>query len=727
MKKIVHIFVLFLLIAGQVFGQNKSTKKADKYYENLAYSEAAKLYENLVAKDSSVHVLQRLGNCYYFNSSMEGAVKWYEKLFSDNNKDSIAPEYLFRYGQALRGVGNYQESDRWIKEFSEKQKEDARGSNFASSTLNLEDLQPKDPKFTLENMQSVNTEQSDYGAIPYQGGILFASTKPQSNFVKRRHTWNNRGFMDFYTMSINDSIEVGKQPLEVLNSRYHESSASFSPDGKTMYFTRNNTEGKKRRKDKKGITNLKIFKAEWIDDQWQNIMELPFNSDEYSIGHPAVSPDGKRLYFVSDMPGSVGQTDIFFVDIKADNTFGPIQTMSNKINTEGREMFPFVTDSALYFSSDGHFGLGGLDVFTSPIEAGDFQSPINMKAPVNSKSDDFAFYIDKESMTGYLSSNREGGVGDDDIYSFTYELEDVIIVKEEPCKQEISGIVVDKKFGVPLRNVKIELIKTADNSLVSELITGVSGKFSYLLPCNEQYVVKASKEYYKPDSNTFKTTEAMSLELDLDFDLGIVDDFVYNDRDELMIRIDPIFFDYNKADIRPDAAKELDDIVQTMTRYPKLIVESTSHTDARGKSRYNEILSDKRAKSTVRYIVSKGIDEDRISGNGYGETKLTNGCVDNDTHSNRVKCTKEEHQANRRSEFLITNVKALGIATKVVQQTNTEVIKPKDNTSSETHTVKSGETLYSIAQKYGLSVEQLKKLNNLSGNEIRVGQVLKIK
>lgn len=393
MKKRYHIFVLFLLITGQVFGQNSKTKKADTYYQDLAYSEAAKLYENLVVKDSSAHVLQRLGNCYYFNSSMEGAVKWYEELFAKNNKDSIAPEYLFRYGQALRGIGNYTESDRWIKEFSEKQKEDARGLNFTKSKLSLEDLQPKYPLFVLENMKSINTERSDFGAFPYQGGIVFASAKPQSNLVKRRHTWNNKGFMDLYTINSNDSLETVKSPLKELNSKYHESSVSFSPDGKIIYFTRNNTDGKKRKKDKKGITNLKIFKAEWIDEQWQNIVELPFNSDDYSVGHPSVSPDGKRLYFVSDMSGSVGQTDIFFVTINDNNTYGPIQTLGFKVNTEGREMFPFVTEDALYFSSDGHFGLGGLDVFKSQLKDGEFQSPVNLKAPVNSQSDDFALSL----------------------------------------------------------------------------------------------------------------------------------------------------------------------------------------------------------------------------------------------------------------------------------------------------------------------------------------------
>jgi LysM repeat protein len=194
-----------------------------------------------------------------------------------------------------------------------------------------------------------------------------------------------------------------------------------------------------------------------------------------------------------------------------------------------------------------------------------------------------------------------------------------------------------------------------------------------------------------------------------------------------MIRINPIFFDYNKSEIRTDAALELDRIVSIMNRFPRLIIESTSHTDARGKSRYNGSLSDRRAKSTERYIISKGIAENRITGKGYGESKLTNGCVDNDAHTNRTKCSKEEHQANRRSEFLITNISDLGIAVKLVKEVEIIEKKKEVKVDKNVHVVKSGETLYSIATRYGISVNTLKKLNNLTDNNITIGQTLKLK
>lgn len=719
MKRVLFTFICLFCVTAITFGQGDATKKADKYFENLSYIRAAEAYESLLKKDTTVHILRRLGDCYYFNSKMEEASQWYGVLFSNFDTDSIPPEYLFKYGQALRGVGNYEASDKWIESFSEKQKNDARGQNFTETEVTLKDLKPAIKVFELTNVSSVNTEGSDFGATFYNDGIIFASTKPQSRLIKRKHTWNNKEFLDLYFFNLKDSIASEKTELDALNSIYHESSVSFSPDGKTIYFTRNNSENRKLKKGADGISHLKLFKAEWIDDEWQNITELPFNNENYSVGHPAVSSDGKRLYFVSDMPGSIGQTDIFYVRINDDNSFGPIETLGLTINTEGREMFPFVENDQLYFASDGHFGLGGLDVFVSQQSDGVFQKPINLKAPINSKSDDFAFVFNANLLKGFVSSNREGGMGSDDIYAFSYQIEEVVIEKK-PCKQEISGIVVDKKFGAPLSNAKI-VLTDSEGLIVSEFITGASGKFSYFLPCNKTYKITASKEYYKPDSNTFKTTEAMSLELDLGFKLDVIDDFTYNDRNELMIRIDPIFFDYNKSEIRPDAALELDKIVSVMKRFPKLTVESTSHTDARGRASYNERLSDRRAQSTVRYIVSKGISPERITGRGYGESKLVNDCSDG------VKCTAEEHQANRRSEFLITNISELGIAMKIVEKIEEPIEKDKETKKEKTYTVQAGDTLYSIAVSNGMTVKELKDLNNLTSNTIVVGQILKLK
>lgn len=725
MKKVIYTSIFLLLLVANVFGQNTKTKKADTYFNDLSYIKAADAYENLLEKDSTSYVLQRLGDCYYLNSNMEKASKWFEILFNRNDKETIESEYFFKYAQALRGIGNYKESDQWMKQFHQKQKEDRRGVSFSEKENELPDLTPVNPSFTIKNVEALNTANSEYGIAYFDGKIIYAATREQGNFVKRKHTWNNKGFLDLFSAKEEDGAISEKQPIKELNTIYHESSVAFSPDKKTIYFTRNNYNSKKLGKDKSGFTNLKIYSAQLIDGKWKNIQELPFNRDDYSVGHPAVSSDGKKLFFVSDMSGSFGQTDIFYVEIKGDNSFGPIQTLGIHVNTEGKEMFPYVIDNKLYFSSDGHFGLGGLDVFVTEEKDGDFLPPRNLKAPINSKSDDFAFVLNSTNNSGYFSSNREGGIGSDDIYSFTYSKPIVKKVEEKPCKQEVSGIVVDKKFGVPLKDAKI-VVTQQDGTVVSELITGISGKFSYFLPCNKTYKITASKEYYQPDSNTFRTTEAMALELDLDFDLEVISDFTYNDRHELMIRIDPIFFDYNKVNINADAAQELNRIVEIMNRHPKLIVESTSHTDARGRSSYNESLSDRRAKSTVRYIVSKGISPDRITGKGYGESKLTNGCVDNDTHTNRVKCSEEEHQTNRRSEFLIKNIFELGIALKVAVEVEEIENENKKKKLQNSHTVKPGDTLFSIAKHYGISVDQIKKINGLTNNNIAVGLVLKL-
>ncbi|MFD2568567.1 OmpA family protein [Pseudotenacibaculum haliotis] len=716
-------FILALSV-GVVFAQSKRT--AEKYFNNFEYVKSAELYEKIYQKgDSSFLVLSRLGDSYYFNAISKKSEFWYEKLFTTIPEEEIPAEYYFKYAQSLKSNKNYKRSDDWLRKFRAKSLEDSRGKEIEGNKNYLNELTKERKKIVTLNNVSINTAYSDFGGFISGDSLIFSSTSPGVEKGRKLYKWNNQPFINVYVgaqkklkgnkeKEYRYDVTEARQMLSI-NTKYHESSVIITKDGNTKYFTRNNYL-KKLRADNKRTVHLKLYKAEKIDGRWDNITELPFNSNDYSIGHPALSNDEKTLYFVSDMPGGIGQTDLYKIQILEDGSFGEPENLGKTINTEGREMFPFVAaDNTLYFSSDGHLGLGLLDVFASRQEEGTYKAIDNLGSPFNSPKDDFAFVIDDTNAYGYVSSNREGGKGDDDIYSFT------IREPEPPCMQNITGIVKDKKFETPLKDAKI-VLTDEQGKIVAEQITKVSGEFAFTLPCNKLYKVTASKQYYKPDSNEFKTTEKRDLILNLDFNLGVIDEFTYNDRNELMIRIDPIFFDYNKSNIRPDAAKELDRIVSIMNRFPKLIIESTSHTDARGKARYNESLSDRRAKSTVRYIISKGISEDRIIGKGYGESKLTNNCVDNDSHSNRVKCTEEEHQANRRSEFLITNISELGIGLKVVTQVREN--KAKQNANS--HVVKEGDTLFSIAKFYGITVDQLKKLNKLSGNKISIGQTLKI-
>ena len=727
MKNTIYIVVLLMVNILTINSQSHETKKADALFDNLSFIKAAEAYEKLAESNATAHVLKRLGDSYYKNVKMQEASEAYGKLFSSFNPEEA--EYMFKYAQSLRAVNKFKESEKWMENFHRANKKDARGKNFTDEKAILANIKDKEPDYKIANLKGVNTKFSDFGVTEYGNTILFSSSRRSNVFVKRTHTRNDRNFLDIYKVVKGNTNPKDAKPMfsDRINTKYHESSVSFSPDRKTMYFTRNNYNKGKFKTNKEGYNKLKIFKAEWVKNKWVNVIELPFCSNEYSVGHPTVSKDGKRLYFVSDMPGGIGATDLYFTDINEDDTFGLVQNLGVNVNTEGRELFPFISDNdELYFSSEGHFGIGALDIFKSKMVNGEFQKPVNLKAPINSVLDDFAFSINNETKKGYLSSNRVGGVGDDDIYSIVsleknpIEEPEEIIVAE--CIQMVKGIIKESKFGNTLAYAKL-ILKDAEGTIIKDTIAGPEGKFLFNLPCNKKYSVTASHEYYKPDSDSFVTTQAISVELNLDFALKIVDDFKYNKNDELVIKINTIYFDYNKWNIRPDAAIELDHIVRIMKKYPKIEVQSGSHTDARGKAAYNLSLSEKRANSTVDYILSKGISGNRISGKGYGETKLTNKCIDNDSHSNRVYCSKEQHQANRRTAFVVLNVtSSKKIISKNKEVDNKQYQEFKD--TAKKHIIQKDETLYSISNKYNITINELKELNKLRSNIIFTGQHL---
>jgi outer membrane protein OmpA-like peptidoglycan-associated protein len=399
-----------------------------------------------------------------------------------------------------------------------------------------------------------------------------------------------------------------------------------------MYFTRDNvTKRNKLAYDKKGTVHLKIYKATRIDNEWTDVEELPFNDKIYSTGHPTLSPDNKTLYFVSDREGGLGQTDIYAVSINEDGTYGEPENLGEMVNTEGREMFPFVAkDNTLYFSSDGFLNLGLLDIFKSNKLKGERKEPENLGAPYNSGYDDFAFFIDSETEKGYFSSNRPDGKGGDDIYSFNIT----------ECEQIITGTIKDLDSGTLLTGVNIRLIDET-GKVIEELNTENKSDYEFTVDCDQTYTVVATKLDYKEDKQTITAdnTNDKRNQADLNLVPLIIDN---------QIVINPIFFDFDKWNIRTDAQYELENIVDVLRKHPDMVIKIESHTDSRGGDRYNMKLSDRRAKATRDYIISRGISKDRIeSAIGYGETQLLNKCA------NRVECTEEEHQLNRRSYFYI--------------------------------------------------------------------------
>lgn len=663
MKKTLHLTVLFLFSFSITFGQTQETKLADSYFENLSYVKAIQEYKTLVDKNPNIYVLKRLGDSYYASLRMKEAAVIYSKLFTLHNLKEA--DYIFKYAQSLKSIGRYEEALYWMEKYQKTKKGNFPANNISyNETINPNEVivsnnYPKNkivtqkkvtkPKFVLENLYELNTPFSDFGVTEYQNTILFSSPRKLKEISTDVNERSSGNYLDIYQINVDDIYlkDQKERFSKNVNAKFHESSISFSPDNSVMYFTRNNYNYGKYKVDGRGYINLKIYKSEFINNRWQNITELPFCSDHYSVGHPSVSKDGKLLYFVSDMPGSLGKTDLFVVKINTDGSFGRPKNLGATINTRGREMFPFIADdNTLYFSSDGHLGKGNLDIFESKMIHQEFQSPVNLEAPFNSKSDDFAFSINPEKTAGYLSSNRKEGKGDDDIYRFE-KVED----EPEDCFQVVSGTVRNLKFHKYLPFAKL-VLRDAENNIIKNTTADEFGRYSFQLPCNQYYVITGSKELYKPDTKNFKTDNSLTVDLDLE----IIEDFVYNKNKEIIIKINDIYFDYDKWNIRPDAARELDHIIAVMNKYPNIIVTSTSHTDARGTKYYNESLSQKRADASVDYIIYGGISPDRISGKGYGESRLTNKCVDDDFHFNRVFCSEKQHQANRRTAFVIQNL-----------------------------------------------------------------------
>ena len=642
MKNKTIIFISFLsLLAVNSFAQS-GIKKADKQYAKYAYIDATETYERVAGKGyKSADMFMKLGNAYYFNAELEKANKWYGELFAMGGE--IDSEYYYRYAQTLKATGDYAKADQMMAQFNQKASDDLRGKNFKDKQDYMEEIKSNSGRYEIADA-GINSKYSDYGSAFQGNQVIFASSRDTGNFAQKKHKWTNQYFTGLYgaEMSEEGMLSNAKKYAKQINTKFHEASAIFTKDGKTMYFTRNNFNNGKKGKDANRITLLKLYKATLKDSVWSDPTEVSFNSDSYSVAHPALSADEKTLYFASDMPGTLGQSDLWKVSISGDS-FGTPVNLGPTINTEGKETFPFVTDeNELYFATDGHPGLGGLDIFASRIKAdGTFTAPLNVGTPANSPQDDFAYLINTKTRRGFLSSNREGGQGYDDIYKF-------LETRKLICEQVLSGIVTDLETGEVLPGAKVTLMDDKFNKL-KEVIADDKGFYDMgEVECGKVYWVRGESELYetKEQKVTISKTDGKT-DLPIQLEKKVKPVTVGDDLAKAFgIKI--IYFDLDKWNIRPDAALELEKILDVMKQYPNMKIDVRSHTDCRASHKYNEKLSDRRAKSTMEWLNKNGVSIDRLTGRGYGETQLLNKCADG------VKCSEEEHQANRRSEFIIT-------------------------------------------------------------------------
>ena len=638
--------VALLSSTSLLFAQpEKELEKANEMYKNFSYVDAIKIYERIAQKGFvNQEMLQSLGNAYYYNAEYKKALPWYEQLFQEG-KYKVKPEYYYRYAQTLKSVGDYTQADKMMAKFVElTNANDTRAALFEENKDYQTVIKNNSGRFQLNNA-SINTENSEYGTALYGDKIVFAGATDARKAKRGVSQWTGESFYDLYEAEHFDQKLGSRKPFSSsINTQFNESTPVFTKDGNTMYFTRNNYVNRKLGSDIENTILLKILRAtKDKNGNWGDIVEVPFNSDQYNVAHPALSPDEKYLYFASDMPGSFGNSDIFRVEILGDNQYGTPENLGNIINTAGRESFPYISkDNVLYYSSDGIPGLGGLDIFAVKFNAdGSTSKPVNIGMPGNSADDDFCFVFNSDSKIGFLTSNRPGGKGKDDIYSF-HEDKPLLF----SCQKNIKGIVKDAKTKAIIANAKVILSDKVMKEVGKDQ-SKTDGTFTFeKVNCNDShYYLRGEKEKYE--------TAEVNVTVGKD---EVVYEILLNPRQVAIkkgmdlakvFEIKEIKFDYNKANIRPDAAVELTKIVEVMREYPKMKIDIRSHTDSRGADSYNLKLSDRRAKATLEWIVKQGIDKKRLKAKGYGETRLVNGC------SNGVPCTEEEHQENRRSEFIV--------------------------------------------------------------------------
>jgi outer membrane protein OmpA-like peptidoglycan-associated protein len=449
---------------------------------------------------------------------------------------------------------------------------------------------------------------------------------------KKKYGWTGNAYQRLYLQPAGaDSVQLF--PLDA-GTDYHIGPASFTEDGKEMYFAV--TRLPRNAVFVKGTATINIeiyYSVKDSLDKWSAPVPFRYNNvNAYSVGDPFISPDGRYLYFASNMPGGAGGTDLYRSSKGADGWEAPVNL--KEINTEGNERSPFLdTDNTFYFSSDGRVGMGGLDIFRAACsKEGEMGQPVNLGYPFNSPQDDFAYRTTTDS-TGYFSSNRMDGAGGDDIYSFHKQQINTIL------QLQLSGIVYNKKTNVPLANAIVSLRGRDGNVLKVE--TGSNGAYQFPIAPGSVYDLTGEKTNFNSDRATINTEglrSSTALRRDLYLDVVEIDK---------AIRLENIYYDFDRWEIRPDAAVVLDTLVRLLKDNPTIWIELGSHTDSRGNDAYNMVLSQKRAEAAVNYIISRGIAPNRIEAKGYGETQLLNECA------NGVPCSPAAHQLNRRTEFKI--------------------------------------------------------------------------
>ncbi|QDA60027.1 OmpA family protein [Hymenobacter jejuensis] len=641
MRKLLLLYVVAgssALLSGCAASSGGPMSKADKRFARGEFETAIKMYKADVAKGRNIaQANYRVAESYRLSNRIEQAEGYYKAAIDGGVKNGDAPFY---YALALKTNGkldeaaalfdNYVENgkNRQLAVRAEVEAKNARLSKDVVAMRNRDQVTPLD---------QVNSESSDFSAtiMPDTKELVFASGRDGKKYLG-----NGQGFNDLYAVKFDDVEKMTGGTVRKLEPIFntedmHEASATYSPDGKTVVFARSNS-GKK-----KGYLSVDLWASYFRSGAWTEPALININNRTADDFSPVFSPDGQTLYFASGRNGGQGGTDLYKATLGANGRFSPPENLGDQINTPGNESFPAIApDGTFYFSSDGHPGLGKLDIFM--VDKGKVK---NLGAPINSSGDDFAPYFVSKN-TGVFSSDRAGGKGSDDLYRFKRQTYKFVTFYAD-------GTVVerDDKTGkvAPLAGETVTVFGP-NGQKPQDITAGPDGKFSFKLDTAATYSLVADRPGYFTARNSLTTVGRTPPQEQLTEDMTDIRIPITLTLTKIVknkaIVVENIFYDYNKADIRPDAAVELDKLVQTLNDNPKITIELSSHTDSRGKDAYNLALSQRRAQSAVDYIISKGIDKARITAKGYGETRPVI----------KAAKTEDEHQRNRRTEFKVTRI-----------------------------------------------------------------------
>jgi len=729
----------FSLLTAQ---KTPEESRADKCYERLAYKKAVVFYKE--AERLTVPGMKKLADAYRFIGDFSNAEQYFTKYMEQGE---FSEDDIYTYFMVLKSAGKYAESEKWLKEYSYRYPDDTRVKEYLKNDQAVIALVRDVQRYKIVNLD-MNSAQQDFGTSYFGDKIIYSSSLEVGvHPIKRSYSWNEKPFLDLFAAEVSENgqlssaITLNEIQKRAVNKKYHDGPACFAMNSNLMAMTKNNMSGKSRN----GEVKLQIFFSEFKDGIWQKETPFKLNNAEYSVAHPWLSEDGNIMYFVSDMPGGFGGTDIYRIEKKSGIEWGEPVNMGEKINTEGNEMFPFFEDENdyLFFSSDGHNGVGGLDIYMAAMKNYSVRKLTNMGATLNSRFDDFALIVDKDMKKGYFSSNRDGGKGDDDIYYFE-------ILKPFRFTKTIKGKITDEKSNILAGN-EVQLL-SEDGVLFASAISSEDGSFSFSVDTEDSlYYVQASKEKYESgktepinltlsdaeEINTTlvlnripvfrfvcrvmnssdkeplsgvklkivdnatqktelqetiwsgefsKTLEGYKMNQNLSFEitfekegfqsktlnfnkaLTVEGDQIFNTSLDSVkvekfetgidiakvINLKPIYFGEGSSTLNTESTQILEQIVKVLNENPTMIIEINAHTDCRGSYNSNMALSDSRAKSCATYISSRISNPLRISGKGFGETKLVNNC--NCEGAEISNCSEKEHEQNRRTEFIIVRM-----------------------------------------------------------------------